>query len=217
MNHTTNYQLTQWEADDRIRMEDFNDNNAKLDTAIRANADAITALGTSKANAASLGAETQARENADSALGGRIDSEAAARASAVSALGGRIDAEESARAAAVAAVQSVVTGDGGKLGRVAYGSYVGTGTYGSSNPVTLSCSFRPLAVLMRNVARSIFSGSAFTVYLRGVEESSSIGTSGKMQLTWGSSSVSWYNDEAADQQNNTSGTTYYYVILGDDE
>ena len=31
MNQTTNYQLSQWESTDRILMEDFNSDNAKLD------------------------------------------------------------------------------------------------------------------------------------------------------------------------------------------
>ena len=36
MNHTTNYQLSQWESTDRILMSDFNDDNAKLDAALKA-------------------------------------------------------------------------------------------------------------------------------------------------------------------------------------
>ena len=34
MNHTTNYQLSQWESTDRILMSDFNSDNAKLDAAL---------------------------------------------------------------------------------------------------------------------------------------------------------------------------------------
>ena len=33
-NHTPNYQLSQWERDDRILMEDFNADNAKIDGAL---------------------------------------------------------------------------------------------------------------------------------------------------------------------------------------
>ena len=43
MNHTTNYQLPKWEKTDRIQMKDFNDMTATLDTALKANADAIAA------------------------------------------------------------------------------------------------------------------------------------------------------------------------------
>ena len=40
-NHTTNYQLPKWEKTDRVQMKDFNDMTAKIDAALKANADAI--------------------------------------------------------------------------------------------------------------------------------------------------------------------------------
>lgn len=43
MNQTTNYQLSQWEDTDRILRVDFNNDNAKMDAALKANADAIAA------------------------------------------------------------------------------------------------------------------------------------------------------------------------------
>ena len=36
MNHTTNYQLSQWESTDRILMSDFNSDNSKIDAALKA-------------------------------------------------------------------------------------------------------------------------------------------------------------------------------------
>ena len=45
MQKTTNYQLPKWEKTDRILMENFNDMTAKLDAALKANADAIAAVG----------------------------------------------------------------------------------------------------------------------------------------------------------------------------
>ena len=46
VDHTTNYQLSQWETTDRILMSDFNSDNSKIDAALKANADAIAALDT---------------------------------------------------------------------------------------------------------------------------------------------------------------------------
>mgnify|MGYP001152876093 CR=1 FL=1 len=43
-NHTENYQLSQWERSDRILMEDFNADNAKIDAALKAEANARIAL-----------------------------------------------------------------------------------------------------------------------------------------------------------------------------
>ena len=40
MNHTTNYQLSQWAKSDRLMMDDFNADNQKIDAALKANADA---------------------------------------------------------------------------------------------------------------------------------------------------------------------------------
>lgn len=37
-NQTPNYQLSQWERDDKIQMEDFNSDNAKIDAALKAQA-----------------------------------------------------------------------------------------------------------------------------------------------------------------------------------
>ena len=56
MNHTTNYQLSQWETTDRILMSDFNADNAKIDAALAAHDAALA----SKADAADVTALTQA-------------------------------------------------------------------------------------------------------------------------------------------------------------
>ena len=59
MKKTDNYSLPQWEKQDFIKMEDFNDAFDKTDAALKANADA-TATG--------LNAEIAARGEADAAL-----------------------------------------------------------------------------------------------------------------------------------------------------
>lgn len=61
MNKTPNYQLNQWDKSDRIRMEDFNADNAKLEAALAQEANARTEGDTSLQN--SLGAELQAIRN----------------------------------------------------------------------------------------------------------------------------------------------------------
>ena len=43
MNKTENYQLSQWELADRIRMEDFNGDNEKVDAALKGQAEALAA------------------------------------------------------------------------------------------------------------------------------------------------------------------------------
>ena len=45
-NHTTNYNLNQWEATDKVLRTEFNEDNAKIDAALKANAAAIDTLET---------------------------------------------------------------------------------------------------------------------------------------------------------------------------
>ena len=48
MNQTTNYQLSQWDAEDRILREDFNADNAKLEQALAGIAETLAKCGNCK-------------------------------------------------------------------------------------------------------------------------------------------------------------------------
>lgn len=198
MNYTTNYQLTQWEKDDRIQMEDFNDNNAKLDAAIKTNADAIAALGTSKANSASVNA----------ALAQKADASA-------------LTAETQARQNADAALQSAVNA----MPRIAIGSYVGNGQYGTNKPVSLSFSFSPkLVLVMANDANFTINEDVanYVIFLRGVTSfcgcrASNETNSAGYTVQWGDKTVSWraVNSSCCPEgQLNVSGKTYHYLAIG---
>ena len=50
-NHTTNYDLCQWEATDQVLRTDFNQDNAKSDAALKINADAIVAEASARSSA----------------------------------------------------------------------------------------------------------------------------------------------------------------------
>ena len=52
MQHTQNYQLSRWEKDDRIMMEDFNADNEKIDAALAAKAACLRMEKTPPARAA---------------------------------------------------------------------------------------------------------------------------------------------------------------------
>ena len=52
MQHTQNYQLSRWEKDDRIMMEDFNADNARIDAALAAKAASSQTVKTLPARAA---------------------------------------------------------------------------------------------------------------------------------------------------------------------
>lgn len=62
MKQTANYKLSQWEGTDRILMEDFNGDNAKIEAALKAQANTLathgTALDAMKTHAATLSSHT---------------------------------------------------------------------------------------------------------------------------------------------------------------
>ena len=58
-NQTPNYALNQWERDDRVLMEDFNADNAKIDGALGALAEVTTAHGAQLSRLGNCRIETQ--------------------------------------------------------------------------------------------------------------------------------------------------------------
>ena len=62
MKHTSNYQLSQWDKDDRIMMEDFNSDNAKIDAALSSAGSAVSSETPDRK--AAIAAETAARKAA---------------------------------------------------------------------------------------------------------------------------------------------------------
>ncbi|MCD7948086.1 MAG: hypothetical protein LUG13_07330 [Oscillospiraceae bacterium] len=94
----------------------------------------------------------------------------------------------------------------------AAGTYTGTGTYGASNPNSLTFGFTPKAVI---ITAQTLAGAGGYCWLYG----SGLGVSGSSgsytnYLTWGTGSVSWYATNTANVQYNYSGEVYYYVAIG---
>lgn len=101
------------------------------------------------------------------------------------------------------------------------GSYVGTGTYGQSNPNTLTFPFEPKMVVVSANTQLFGASVPLAIFLNGVTSSLTISQSnGSMDsaiVTWKGNVVSWYPEGSspnAAQQLNSSGTTYYYISIG---
>ena len=156
MNQTENYGMNQWELTDRIRMEDFNGDNEKIDAALKSQAEA-------------LAAETAARE------------------------------------AAVAKCGNCT---------LVYGTYTGSGSYGSSSAKQLSFSGKPVVVLVHAKTKSN-SDNERMMLVRNASWGFNI--SGNIDaentVTWSDNSVSWYSSRSAILQCNASGCTYCYAAL----
>ena len=101
------------------------------------------------------------------------------------------------------------------------GSYVGTGTYGQSNPNTLTFPFEPKMVVVSANTQLFGASVPLAIFLNGVTSSLTLSQSnGNMDsaiVTWKGNVVSWYPEGSspnAAQQLNSSGTTYYYISIG---
>lgn len=182
MQKTQNYNLNQWEPTDEIRREDFNADNAAIDAALAANAKALSDYQTANDAAVAKKAET----------------------STVTALQQSVNSQ-------IAAL-STALGSGGKTARITYGTYTGTGTYGSGNPNKLNFDFCPVVVMCHagsyTPPPAIFLRGATTVANTDSKEPVSF------TLSWASNAVTWYETSSAANQLNTSGTTYHYVAVG---
>ena len=105
---------------------------------------------------------------------------------------------------------------------IVVGSYVGTGTHGSSNPNTLTFDFEPKILFLDVSTRVTASGMnskipAYSILLRGATEASTA-TGSTLNVIWNGNSVSWYYDgkgtDYSSTQYNTAEQTYYYIALG---
>ena len=96
------------------------------------------------------------------------------------------------------------------------GSYTGTGTYGSSNPNTLTFPFEPKLVFISisktdnplHRSGQLIYGSPIGIYMYST---SAIDT---LRLTWGGNSLSWYCTSSATNQLNQNRWTYAYAAIG---
>ena len=106
--------------------------------------------------------------------------------------------------------------------KIQTGSYVGTGTYGASNPCSLTFDFVPIFVFIQRTKME--TGATFGYYasmVRPSEQAMSIRSlggdasyDGIMNLTWGNNSLSWYGNISAEESLNESNYTYYWACIG---
>ena len=99
------------------------------------------------------------------------------------------------------------------------GSYVGTGTYGSGNPNTLTFRFEPKFVHIQagNIGKEDSSGFKFAFFVLGTT-GFSIGPGSANELynlnaKFDGNTLSWYLGNAA-QQLNTKNANYFFIALG---
>lgn len=93
--------------------------------------------------------------------------------------------------------------------RIVYGSYNGSGAYGSANPCTLTFDGKPLAVFVMAQSHNSNTWAAFLPMIRGAQWASA---STPCTVTWSENGVSWYHDDSAQYQLSR-GTNFYIALL----
>lgn len=107
------------------------------------------------------------------------------------------------------------------------GSYVGTGTYGSSNPCSITFGFAPTLLIVEGDKASSSSGNAYytgipylftSSYLKvaQLDANSANVYDNVVTVSNGGQTISWYSASGvvAAHQLNESGTTYRYIAIG---
>lgn len=100
--------------------------------------------------------------------------------------------------------------------RIETGSYVGTGTSGQNNPTTLTFSFEPKILFIKDCAETSYAGVVTPAIYpgEGMGVINPSGTIGYATVQWSENSVSWFSNDGSAYQLNGSGTTYSYLALG---
>ena len=203
MNKTSNYQLCQWDGTDRILRTDFNEDNAKIDAALKQQANSIASINSTlpgKADAATvtsltnkLSTEIQERKDA-------VTAEAAARAQAdnteKAAREAAITAEAQARAAALALKGNC---------QIYFSSYVGDGELTK----TLTFPGKPLLVNVQGdnlIGQGIYGNPNFMCRTSGTYGLA-------CSATWNGNSLTWDIFQDASLGCNYSGFTYLVIAL----
>jgi len=184
-NQTTNYQLNQWEPTDAVQRVEFNQDNAKLDTALKSLADQVV----QKANQSAL-------NTLISAVNQKAD------ASTVSSLSSLLNSEISQRQEADSSLQTALTLKGNC--QIYYGTYIGDGK--SSRILTFER--RPLLVLIQGgnlICRAIQGNQYMMCRTNGQG-----GTT--CPAIWTENSLK-FNGASDDYAPNSQGGTYYMVTL----
>ena len=95
-------------------------------------------------------------------------------------------------------------------------TYVGDGTYGSSNPNTLAFDFKPQIVFIAGDPDTFYG-----IYIQGVLQAYPVGSSASSaikKVSWSGNNLSWYAEvgygDNAPAQQNVSGKTYHAVAFG---
>ena len=194
-NYTSNYNLNQWSASDRVLRTEFNADNAKIDAALagKASASSVSSLQTTVNGLKTSKADKSALDSLQTTVNGLKTSKADKTA---------LDALKTTVTQHTAALS-------GKGNCQLYTtSYMGNDACGADSPTSLTFPQKPAAVL-------IVAGRTRMILVQGNTDSWSEAYTGSMadvKVTWSGNTVTWYTGRASGQMNE-SGHLYRVVAL----
>lgn len=105
-----------------------------------------------------------------------------------------------------------------EIARSQSGSYVGTGTHGSSNPCSITFSFKPKIVIFPNDdvynarGKPMIAVDSLTTSYQAVDGTLGYEVAAKFDTT--TNTLYWYSSDSEGHQLNEAGVTYYWVAIG---
>ena len=193
-NHTSGYNLNQWVKSDRVLMEEFNEDNRKIDAA-------LDGLNTGLAEKASL--------SSLDALKTTVNGKAST--SALNSL-----------KTTVTSLQTAVNKkqDSASAVRIVSGTYTGQDGCGEGYETSLSFASTLGKLPELLIVRATTGGGAGLILLKNMKSSmmnlsGAIGSGGRVTVTWNASgkTVAWYAN-SPEAQFNAGGTQYHYFAIG---
>ena len=95
------------------------------------------------------------------------------------------------------------------------GQYTGRGTYGSSNPTSITFPFEPIILIGPIDLDTSFRTINISNYMTtSYEERYWLGYYISLKISEDRKTISWYSSSKANEQLNYSGYTYYYAAIG---
>ena len=98
-----------------------------------------------------------------------------------------------------------------------FGTYPGTGGYGTNSRNRMEFDFRPIAIFVYHPSSPTYGGH---LWLRGTYLGISCDTgytSYVVNISWGNRTVEWFETTNAEYQLNRAGVNYPYLVLGTEE
>ena len=101
-------------------------------------------------------------------------------------------------------------GTGNHNCRMAFGTYIGTGTAGENSPNVIQVGFTPVLIMVGTIEPS---GLYWPTLVMRPMTAGIIGGGYSISFSWSNHSVQWYSGSAS-MQLNDSDQTYVYLVLG---